>query len=98
MCDFGLFSDEVRRFAGIGREVVELSRGLGSCIWEGIFLKPATIAVTAGALVVDVFPVAAPDGEGEADGLVEGILPDGLVRLSEENRQHVEAVLGGVNR
>ena len=98
MCDFGLFSDEVRRFAGIGREVVELSRGLGSCIREGIFLKPATIAVTAGALVVEVFPVAAPDGEGEADGLVEGILPDGLVRLSEENRQHVEAVLGGVNR
>ena len=98
MCDLGLFIDEVGRFAGIGREVVELSRGFGSRIREGIFLKAATIAVTAGALVVEVFPVAAPDGKGEADGLMKGIFPDGFVRLSEENRQHVEAILGGVNR
>ena len=98
MCDFGLFIDEVDRFAGIGGEVVELSRGLGSRIREGIFLEPPTIAVTAGALVVEVFPVAAPDGEGEADGLVEGIFPDGFVRLSEENRQHVEAILCGIDR
>ncbi len=98
VCDFGLFGHEVDRFAGIGRKVVELSRGLGSRIREGIFLEPPTIAVTAGALVVEVFPVAAPDGEGEADGLVEGIFPDGFVRLSEENRQHVEAILCGVDR
>jgi len=98
LCDFGLFGHKVRRFAGVYRQVVELARGLGSRIRERVFLQSAAIAVPAGALVVKVFPVAAPDGEGEADGLVKGIFPDGFVRLSEENRQHVEAILGGVNR
>ena len=43
--------------------------------------------------MIEVFPVSIADCEGEADGLVKGVFPDGFVVLAQEGRKDVEAVL-----
>ena len=46
--------------------------------------------------MVEVFPPAPADGQGEGDCLVECVLADWFVGGAEESGQHVVAVFGGV--
>ena len=80
---FGFLKVQVLGFAGVGFEVVELPRGAGGLLRQGkLFHAPFTgagIVVAAGAAVIEVLPVAMADGDGEADGLVQGVLAHGLL-------------------
>ena len=88
---------EVPRLAGIGLEVVELSRCLRVGVGQRVLreLRPSAVAIPAGALVVEVLPLAAADRERERDRLLEQELANGLVTLfTEQDGQQVEAVFG----
>ena len=94
--DFGVLVVEILGFLGVGLEVVELA---GS-VWGGVGKVEVlefglAVVVAAGALVVEVFPGTAADGELEAVGLVEGVLADGLLGVVEEGEE-ADAVFGGV--
>ena len=67
----GVPGGEVVLLSGIPGEVVELSRGVGSIVWNGKLPEGApSIIVATGPLVIEVLPVALADREGQADGLV----------------------------
>ena len=94
--DFGVLVIEVLGFLGIALEIVELAGrvwgGVGKV--EGLEFGLAVV-VAAGALVVEIFPRPAANGELEAVGLVDGVLADGLVGVAEEGEE-ADAVFGGV--
>ena len=80
---FGFLKVQVRGFAGVRFEVVELPEGTGGFLRQGkLFHAPFTgagVVVATGAAVVEILPVAMTDGEGQADGLVQGVLAHGLL-------------------
>ncbi len=96
--DFGMLVVEVLGFAGVFLEVVELAGRIGGGFGEDVGGERGVgeVAVAAGAGVVEIFPMAAADGEVEGPGLVEGEGTDGFVGFSEEEGEEVEAVFGGV--
>ena len=101
--DLGVLVVQVGRFAGILGQVVKLARRVRRAFRQGeLFHAPfafAPVVVSAGALVVEVLPVAMADGQGQADRLVQCVFADRLVaRLAKQHRQNVVAVLGGVRR
>ena len=94
--DFGVLTVEVLGFLGVGLEVVKLAGG----VWGGVGKVESlefglAVVVAAGALVVEIFPRPAANGELEAVGLVDGVLADGLVGVAEEGEE-ADAVFGGV--
>ena len=94
--DFRMLSVEVLGFLGVGLEVVELAGG----VWVGVGKVEVlefglAVVVAAGALMMEVFPRPAANGELEAVGLVKGVLADGLLGVAEEGEE-ADAVFGGV--
>ena len=94
--DFGVLAVEVLGFLGVALEVVELAGG----VWRGVGKVEAlefglAVVIAAGALMMEVFPRSAANGELEAVGLVKGVSADGLLGVAEKGEE-ADAVFGGV--
>ena len=94
--DFGVLAVEVLSFLGVALEVVELAGG----VWRGVGMVEGlefglAVVVAAGALMMEIFPRPAANGELEAVGLVKGVSADGLLGVVEEGKE-TDAVFGGV--
>lgn len=83
--DFRMLAVEVLGFLGVALEIVELAGG----VWRGVGKVESlefglAVVVAARALMMEVFPRSAANGELEAVGLVKGVLADRLLGIAEK--------------